>query len=152
MASRFARLSTGDRTFLRVEYAEAPEHVAGLCTMDGSVLRMPTGALDMDLIRRRIASRISRVPKLRQKAWRPRVLGGGDLWIDDSEFAIERHVRSTRVRVPGDEARLLDAAEVILQSPIDRAHPLWELWLLDGLEGGRVAALFKIHHAVADGL
>ena len=152
MASRFARLSTGDRTFLRVEYPEAPEHVAGLCTMDGSTLRRPSGGLDLDLIRRRIASRVSRVPKLRQKAWRPRFLGGGDVWVDDCDFAVERHVRSIDVPAPGDEAQMLEATELILRTPLDRAHPLWELWFLDGLEGGRVATVFKIHHAVADGL
>jgi diacylglycerol O-acyltransferase len=152
MASRFARLSTGDRTFLRVEYTEAPEHVAGLCTMDGSALRAPSGALDLDLIRRRIASRISRVPKLRQRAWRPPFLGGGEVWIDDCDFAVERHIRSTDVPPPGDESQLLEAVELILRSPLDRANPLWELWFLDGLEDGRVATVFKIHHAVADGL
>jgi diacylglycerol O-acyltransferase / wax synthase len=150
--SRFARLSLADRSNLRMERAETPAHVAGLCVVEARPLLDASGELDLATIRRRLDRRLVRVPELRRVVHRPRPLCGPPLWVDDPSFSIDRHVHSVAVAPPGDETSLLEAAELLLRPPLDRSRPLWELWFLTGLAGGRLGVLFKIHHAVADGL
>jgi diacylglycerol O-acyltransferase / wax synthase len=150
--SRFSRLSLSDRSNLRIERLETPAHVAGLCVVEAQPLLDSNGELDLLTIGRRLDRRLARAPELRRVVRRPPPLCGPALWVDDPRFSIERHVRATPVPPPGDEASLLEAAERLLRAPLDRSRPLWELWFLTGLAGGRLGALFKIHHAVADGL
>jgi WS/DGAT/MGAT family acyltransferase len=150
--SRFARLSLADRSNLRIERPETPAHVAGLCVVEAWPLLDSSGELDLATIRRRLDRRLARAPELRGVVHRPPPLCGPALWVDDPGFSIGRHVHAVRVAPPGDEASLLDTAERLLRPPLERSHPLWELWFLTGLRGDRLGALFKIHHAVADGL
>jgi diacylglycerol O-acyltransferase len=150
--SRLARLSLADRSNLRIERPETPAHVAGLCVVEARPLLDPSGELDLPAIRRRLDRRLTRAPELRRVVLRPPPLCGPALWVDDPGFSIERHVHAARVAPPGDEASLLETAERLLRPPLRRSQPLWELWFLTGLEGDRLGALFKIHHAVADGL
>ena len=150
--SRFARLSTADRTNLRIERASTPMHIAGLCLLDGAVLLDGEGRLDLAEVRRGIAARLERAPRLRQVVHRPAWPGGPALWVDDPTFAIERHVLEVTVPAPGGEAGLLATAAGLMEPVIDRSAPLWRLWFLTGLASGQVGVLFKIHHAIADGL
>ncbi|HXM56668.1 MAG TPA: wax ester/triacylglycerol synthase family O-acyltransferase [Candidatus Dormibacteraeota bacterium] len=150
--SRFARLSAADRGNLRMERPEAPAHIAGLCVVEAGPLLDASGALDLATIRRRLDRRLARAPELRRVVHRSPPLCGAPLWVDDPAFSIDRHVRAVRIEAPGDERSLLEAAERLLRPTLDRSRPLWELWFLTGLQDGRVGALFKIHHAVADGL
>lgn len=150
--SRYARLSLADRSNLRIERRETPAHVAGLCVVDARPLLGEDGELDLAMIRRRLERRVGRVPELRRVMWRPPPLCGPALWVDDPTFSMERHVRAAPVEPPGDEAQLLRRAEQLLRPRLDRSRPLWELWFLTGLAGGRVGVLCKVHHAVVDGL
>jgi diacylglycerol O-acyltransferase len=152
MRSRYARLSLADRSNLRIERAETPAHIAGLCIVAAEPLLDAHGALDLDMIKRRLERRLVRVPRLRQVVYPTPLLCGPPLWVDDPAFSINRHIRATPLAPPGDEARLLATTERLLRPLLDRRHPLWELWFLTGLEGGRIGMLCKIHHAVADGL
>lgn len=152
MPRLYVRLSLADRSFLRLEYPGGPEHVAAICRVDPRPLLDKTGELDMAMIRRRLERRLERVPELRRIVHHPPPLGGPALWVDDPAFAIDRHIRTAVVAPPGDEGSILTTAEQILGSLLDRSHPLWELWFLTGVEGGRIAMLLKIHHAIADGL
>ena len=152
MDSVYPRLTPADRMFLRAEYPEGPQHVAGICLLDGGPLLTAGGELDLGMIQRRLERRLVRVPELRRVVRRPPLLCGPPLWVDDPEFSIDRHVRTARLAPPGDEASLLDTVELLLRPLLDRTHPLWELWLLTGLQPGRLAVLFKVHHAMADGL
>src|SRR5258708_10691948 len=72
--------------------------------------------------------------------------------IDDPDFDVDFHVRELALPQPGTEQKLTDQVVRIFARPLDRARPLWELYLIHGLEGGRVAILTKIHHAVVDGM
>lgn len=152
MRSRYARLSLADRSNLRIERLETPAHIAGLCIIEAAPLLDAHGELDLAMIQRRLEARLARVPVLRRVVHPVPPLCGPALWVDDPHFAIERHVRAVRIAAPGDEASLLAAAERLLRPLLDRSHPLWELWLLTGLEDGRIGLLFKAHHAIADGL
>src|ERR671938_5202 len=77
---------------------------------------------------------------------------GRPVWIDDPSFNLEYHVRHTALPSPGSEAQLRALAARIHSQRLDRAKPLWELWLVQGLEGGRFALITKTHHALVDGV
>lgn len=151
-ASRFPRLSSTDLMFLRLEAPEWPCHYGGLAVVEGESLLDGEGELRLEEVRERLARRLPRVPKLRQRLHDPGWLGGRPLWVDDGQFDIRNHVRTLGVAPPGDEAALLEAATFVYQRPLERGQPLWELWFLTGLEDRRVGVLLKLHHAMADGL
>jgi diacylglycerol O-acyltransferase len=92
------------------------------------------------------------LPRLRQILHRPRAGLGPSLWIDDPGFDIREHVRLHVISAPGDEPALLRVCSELNAPPLDRARPLWEMWLLTGLAGGGAGLLIRLHHAVADGL
>jgi WS/DGAT/MGAT family acyltransferase len=152
MDSRYDRLSLADRSNLRIERPATPAHIAGLCVVAAAPLLDGNDQLDLEMIKRRLTRRLGRVPVLRRIVHPAPPLGGPLLWIDDPAFSIENHVRSTAIASPGDEASLLATTERLLSPLLDRSHPLWELWFLTGLADGRIGVLFKVHHAVADGL
>jgi diacylglycerol O-acyltransferase len=151
MPSRYARLSLLDRSALRIERADTPAHIAGLCLITAEPLLDATGALDLALIKRRLERRLVRVPALRRIIQSTPPLGGPPLWVDDPQFSIDRHILTARLASPGDEVILLRTVELVLRQLLDRTHPLWELWSLTDLKDGRVGMLVKIHHALADG-
>jgi WS/DGAT/MGAT family acyltransferase len=150
--TRVVRLSLSDRSSLRIERPETPAHVAGLCLVEAGPLLRADGELDLAAIRRRLERRLCRAPELRRIIRRTPPLCGPPVWVDDPDFSIERHVSVARVEPPGDEAALLRAAELVLRRRLDRSRPLWELWFLTDLAGDRLGALFKVHHALTDGL
>ncbi|MCC5581678.1 wax ester/triacylglycerol synthase family O-acyltransferase [Microtetraspora sp. AC03309] len=150
--ARYSRLSAIDRMMLRVERPAVPQHVAGLCLVEAPPWPAAAGELDMDAIRDRLERRLVRVPELRRVLRRAPLLCGPPLWVDDPGFSIEHHVHAMPVPAPGDETALLETAERLLRDRFDRSRPLWDLWLLTGLENGRVGLLFRVHHALTDGL
>ncbi|HKS69461.1 MAG TPA: wax ester/triacylglycerol synthase domain-containing protein, partial [Ktedonobacterales bacterium] len=153
MYHRFNRLSLADRSSLRIERPATPTHIAGLCIVEAAPLLDEHGELDLATIKRRLEQRLGRVPALRHIVQAVPPLCGPPLWVDDPSFSLDRHVHGMRLDLPGDEAALLTTAELLLRPLLDRTHPLWELWFLTGLDGGRqIGVLFKVHHAVADGL
>lgn len=153
MNTHYPRLSLADQSNLRIERPETPAHIAGLCIVEASPLLDEHGELDLTMITRRLERRLGRVPALRRIVHPAPPLCGPPLWVDDPRFSLDRHVHSLRLAPPGDETTLLTTAELLLRPLLDRTHPLWELWFLTGLDGGdRISVLFKIHHAIADGL
>jgi WS/DGAT/MGAT family acyltransferase len=138
--------------YLAVETPTTPMHFGVLAILDGATLRDARGRLRLGEIRHQLAERVEALPELRSVLYRPGWPAGGPLWIDARDFRIERHVDGVAMPTrPSDEAALLDFVEDIMAPLLDRADPLWHLWLITGLTGGRVAALFVIHHALADG-
>src|SRR5262249_801731 len=99
-----------------------------------------------------IRERLHLVPRYRQKLTFPRFETGRPLWVDDPTFHLEYHVRQTALPKPGSEEQLLALTARTSSQELDRSKPLWELWLVEGLESGGFALLSKTHHSLIDGI
>ena len=149
---RLERLSPVDAANMRVERHGRPMNVAALGVADGPPLLDAAGRLRLEEVRADLERRLHLAPRLRQVLVWPRPGLGPPAWADDPRFDIRWHVRARSVPAPGDEAALLAVCSELNQPPLDRSRPLWELWLLPGLADGNVGMLFRLHHAVADGI
>jgi WS/DGAT/MGAT family acyltransferase len=145
------RLTPGDRLMLLAGDIW-PQEIGALVVLDGCGLWDADGELRIDDLRRRIASRLHLVPRLRQVIVRPGRGLGGPIWVDARRFDVADHVRVVPVAAPGDEDALLACVEGLRRKRLDLARPAWEMWFLTGLPGQRVGLFVKIHHAVADGM
>jgi diacylglycerol O-acyltransferase / wax synthase len=152
MAGRIPRLSSFDLSNLRLEKLRSPFQIGGLVILDGRPLLDESGRLRLDEIRNRLERRLLRLPELRRRVYFPGVFRGRALWVDDGGFDIRNHILEAQVAGPGGEPGLLEAAAELYGKLLDRSRPLWELWFLTGLSDGRVGALLKLHHSVADGM
>ena len=92
------------------------------------------------------------MPRYRQKLAYPPAGTGRPLWTDDTDFSIEYHVRRTALPAPGSQEQLQNLCARIFSQQLDRSKPLWELWLMEGLDDGRFGVLTKAHHAMIDGI
>ncbi|MFM7537866.1 MAG: wax ester/triacylglycerol synthase domain-containing protein [Acidimicrobiales bacterium] len=107
--------------------------------------------LDHQRLLRRMAHAVEAVPRLRQRV-QPAPTGlSSPVWVDDDQFDLARHVRHVALPKPGTDRQLLDLAALLVADPFDRARPLWEFIVVDGLRGGRGALIQKLHHTVVDG-
>ena len=145
MQEHLDRLTSTDASFLHQEGDASHMHIGGVLIFEG-----PAPAFDefADHIR----SRLHFVPRYRQKLATPALQTGRPLWVDDADFNLEYHVRHTALPEPGSEEQLLLLAARIASQRLDRSKPLWEQWLVEGLEGDRFAIISKTHHAVVDGI
>jgi diacylglycerol O-acyltransferase / wax synthase len=147
----YERLTEMDRSFLIAEGPNSPMHVGAVQVFAGDALRDPGGALDFERILAYMESRLHRIPRYRQHVV-PAPIDGHPIWVDDARFHLRYHVRHSRLPRPGDERILKRTCARIFEQPLDLAKPLWELWFVEGLEGGRVALVNKIHHCMIDGV
>src|SRR6202012_5055851 len=99
-----------------------------------------------------IRSRLHQLPRLRQRLLTPPLGLGTPFWVDDETFDVRRHVGHVTLPSPGTDEELRALAGELLAPPLDRARPLWELTLVDGLAEERFAIVWKTHHAMADGI
>ena len=144
------QLSSLDAQFLAVEDGRHHGHVSALSILDPSTA--PDGHLTLEAISDLVAARLHLLEPFR---WRLAPVPFGidhPYWVEDPEFDLEFHVRELALPAPGNARQLADQVERLHSRPLDRAHPLWELYLIQGLEDGRVAVLTKIHHAAIDGV
>jgi diacylglycerol O-acyltransferase len=139
------RLSSIDASFLVNEHDASHMHIGAVTIFEG-----PPPAID-DLSDH-IRSRLHLVPRYRQKLATPPLETGRPLWIDDPSFNLGYHVRHTALPEPGSEATLMRLAGRIFSQRLDRSKPLWELWVVEGLEDNRFALISKTHHALVDGV
>ena len=139
------RLTAVDASFLHNEHESSHMHVGGVTIFEGPP---PAIADFLDHIR----SRLHLVPRYRQKLATPPLEAGRPLWIDDPTFNLEYHVRHTALPEPGGEEQLLRLAARIFSQRLDRSKPLWETWMVEGLEHNRFALISKTHHALIDGI
>lgn len=147
----YERLSFLDSSFLALESPTTYMHVAGVSIFEGGELRRDDGGVDIERIRSFIGSRLHLVPRYRQRlAWIP--IEKNPVWIDDEHFNLEYHVRHTALPKPGTETQLKELFGRILGRQLDRAKPLWEMWIVEGCEKDRFALIFKIHHCMLDGI
>ena len=142
------RLSSLDASFLYLERPAVHMHVAGLSVLDPR----PDGPLLFDDVRRVLEARIHLAPRLRQRVLHVPGSLGRPLWADDDRFDLEFHLRRSALPEPGGHDELSDAVGRVLSRQLDRAKPLWELYVFEGMEKGRTAILLKLHHAMADGI
>jgi len=149
--SHHERLTALDATFLDVEDENAHMHVGAVALFDAAPLTTSDGRTDIDRIRRLIAAGLHRVPRYQQRIARVPVLGY-PVWVDDERFNLLYHVRHVSLPKPGDERLLKRLAGRIMSQQLDRGKPLWELWVVDGVEGNRVALITKAHHCMIDGV
>src|SRR5947207_11740213 len=139
------RLTGLDASFLHMENAGAHMHVAGLMLFDGDPPPYE-GLIETT------ESRLHLVPRYRQKLAFVPLAQGRPRWVDDPHFNLRYHVRATALPSPGSEEQLRNLAGRVFSQQLDRDKPLWEIWLVEGLEGGRFAILSKTHHALVDGI
>src|SRR3954451_12112802 len=99
-----------------------------------------------------IESRLALVPRYRQKLAFPRFEMGRPFWVDDPSFNIDYHLRHTALPAPGSMDQLRQLVGRIFSQRLDRSKPLWEVWLIQGIEDGRFALISKTHHALVDGV
>src|SRR3954451_3113447 len=139
------RLTALDASFLHQEGPSSHMHVGALCRFEG-----PPPPFDelLDTLR----MRLHLVPRYRQRLQLPPAGTGRPLWVDDSTFDLEYHVRQTALPRPGSEDQLLLLAGRVFSQQLDRDRPLWEMWMVEGLADGGFALLSKTHHAMIDGI
>lgn len=141
-------LATADAAFLAMETPTLPMHGGGLFLFDTTNVGRVGFPRFLSLVR----SRLHLVPRYRQKlAFTPLGLAP-PVWVDDPQFDIAYHVRHAALPRPGTNAQLMEYCARILSRPLDRNRPLWELYVIEGLEDDRVALLAKSHHALIDGI
>jgi WS/DGAT/MGAT family acyltransferase len=139
------RMTSADVAFLHRESRTAPQHVGGL-----AIFAPRPGGFEYDRLVRLLEERISLAPRYRQKV---RMVPGhlaNPVWVDDPHFDITYHVRRSALPRPGTDEQLLEFCARIQSRLLDRARPLWEMYLVEGLSGGRVAVVTKTHEAMVD--
>jgi WS/DGAT/MGAT family acyltransferase len=147
----YERLSFLDGSFLALESRTTHMHVAGVAIFEAGPLAGPDGGIDIDKIRSFIESKLPYVPRYRQHlAWVP--IEKNPVWIDDDHFDLDYHVRHLSLPKPGNEEQLKAMTGRLLSQQLNRSKPLWELWVVEGLEDDRFALIFKIHHCMIDGM
>ncbi len=144
----YERLSEESVGYLDRETSRQRSHTAMTLIFDGGPLTTGSGGVDFDRIREVIASRLGDLPRLRCKLRRI-PFDGHPIWVDDAEFNLDYHLRQSSLPRPGNHEQLCRAGARIAASRLDRSRPLWDCWILEGLEGGRFALIFKIHKALA---
>jgi WS/DGAT/MGAT family acyltransferase len=139
------RLTAVDASFLTNESSNSHMHVGAILIFEGP----PPNYVELV---EHVRSRLSLVPRFRQKLVVPPLEAGRPLWADDVNFNLSYHIRHTALPEPGGEEQLKRLAGRVFSQQLDRSKPLWELWLAQGLERDRFAILTKTHHAMVDGI
>src|SRR5256714_2888810 len=138
------RLTGLDASFLHIESSSSHMHVAGVMLFDGS-------PPEHDELVEAIEGRLHLVPRYRQKLAFVPLEQGRPRWVDDPHLNLHYHVRTTALPAPGSEDQLKALAGRVFSQKLDRDKPLWELWVVEGLDGGeRLAGLSKTHHPLGD--
>lgn len=141
------RLGGTDALFLALETPSWHQHVGGL-----SIIDPEDGVITFENFVMRVAERLPYAPKFRWKLKETPFGLDRPLWVDDEQFDIRRHVRRIGVPAPGEARELGEVVGTLMSSQLDRRRPLWEMWCIDGLAGGRIALFLKYHHCLLDGV
>jgi diacylglycerol O-acyltransferase len=138
-------MSPLDASFLHVEDATTHMHLGSVGIFEG-----PTP--EPDEVPAAIAARLPLVPRYRQKVRFVPLTLGRPVWVDDPHFDLDYHVRRTGLPAPGGEGELRRLVGRVMSQQLDRAKPLWEIWVVEGMEDGRWAVISKAHHCMVDGV
>ncbi|HYF27263.1 MAG TPA: wax ester/triacylglycerol synthase family O-acyltransferase [Baekduia sp.] len=144
------QLSAMDAQFFAIENDRNYGHVGSVAILDPATA--PGGRFDAERLKELIARRLHLVPPF---TWRLQEVPLGldwPYWVEDEHFDLDFHVRELALPAPGSMAQLVEQTGRIYSRRLDRARPLWELYVVHGLEGGRMALVSKVHHAAVDGM
>jgi len=147
----YERLSAQDAAFLFAERPNEPMHVGAVAIFDGGTTSSDLDGVDIEKFRQTVEGVLHWIPRYRQKLeWTP--LESWPIWVDDRQFDIGHHIRHIALPRPGSFEQLTELVGRINSRPLDRRHPLWEIWVIEGVaEGSQFALLNKIHHCMIDG-
>ncbi|MBB0969506.1 wax ester/triacylglycerol synthase family O-acyltransferase [Dietzia aerolata] len=143
------RLSGLDASFLYFETRSQLLHVCGLIVLD--VSEMP-GGYTFDGLRSELARRITGMPSFRRKLHDSMLNVDHPVWVEDEEFDVDNHLHRVALPEPRDDKTLAELTAHLASQPIDRSMPLWQMYVVEGLQGGRVAVFAKMHHSTVDGV
>ena len=152
---RLQRLSGLDASFLYLETSTQPLHVCSVLELDTSTI---PGGYSFERLRDELALRIAAIPSFREKLSNTFLNLDHPVWVEDEEFDVDRHVHRIGLPAPGGRVELAEICGHLAALPLDRRHPLWEMWAIEGLDGsdarkgGRLAVMTKVHHAAVDGV
>ena len=142
------RLTGLDASFLALETPSSHMHVASLGIYDPATVE---GGLSIDRVIDVYSQRLHLAPPFRRRLAEVPFGLHHPVWVEDPDFDIRNHVRHTAIPKPGGTRELANLVSRLVAQPLDRARPLWEIWLIEGLQGGNVGLLSKVHHAAIDG-
>lgn len=149
MERSWERLSGLDASFLYLESSAQLMHVCGVILLDPST--MP-GGYTFAGMKAELEQRVSNIPMFRRKLKRVPLEIDHPVWVDDADFDIDRHVHRLGVPAPGGPDELREICAHLAGIPLSRSRPLWEMWVIEGLQGGQLAVFTKMHHASVDGV
>lgn len=138
------RLSASDAAFLYMERPEAPLHIGSLGVYEGSISYEDFVA--------HIESRLPNIPRYRQKIAEVPFALAHPTWENDPDFQIRNHIRHLTLPAPGTDQQMADLAADLSAQPLDRNRPLWEMYIVHGLQGDRTGLVSKVHHCMVDGV
>ena len=149
------RLSGLDASFLYLETSTQPLHVCSVLELDSSTI---PGGYNFERLVDEVALRVTAIPTFREKLSNTFLNLDHPVWVEDDEFDVHRHVHRIGLPAPGGRVELAEVCGHLAALPLDRRHPLWEMWVIEGLDGtdarkgGRLAVMTKVHHAAVDGV
>lgn len=140
-------LSASDAAFFHLENTSTPMYVGSL-----AILRRPRSGLSYDALLATVEQRLPQIPRYRQKVREVTLELARPVWVDDREFDITYHIRRSALPSPGSDAQLHELIARLGSRPLDRSRPLWEMYLIEGLAGNRLAVYTKSHQALVNGM
>jgi diacylglycerol O-acyltransferase / wax synthase len=149
------RLSGLDASFLYLETSTQPLHVCSVLELDTATI---PGGYSFERLRAELAVRITAIPTFRERLANSFLNLDHPVWVEDEEFDVDRHLHRIGLPAPGGRVELAEICGHLAALPLDRRHPLWEMWAIEGLDGtdarkgGRMAVMTKVHHAAVDGV
>jgi WS/DGAT/MGAT family acyltransferase len=146
------QLSGLDGWFLAIETSSVYGHVGSVCVVDAKDTEGTEPALTLEHLTAFVASRLPLIPIFRRRLVTVPLGLDHPYWIDDPDFDIEFHIRELALPSPGSDRQLSEQIARLHARPLDRSRPLWELYLITGLSGGRAAIYNKVHHSAIDGV
>jgi len=138
------RFSPQDAAFLYFDTDAAPMNVGSVFIFEGEI--------PFDEFVESVASKLHLVPRYRQRVVPPPFNIGRPTWEYDPNFSVKRHIHRLRIEPPGTDSQLADLAARLYAGRLDRGKPLWEIYMVEGLEGNRTGMIAKTHHCLVDGV
>lgn len=142
------RLSGLDASFLYLETPAQLMHVCGILVLDPTT--MPEG-YSFGALKSELERRVVDVPEFTRKVRKVPLRLDHPIWVHDRSFDIDRHVHRLALPQPGGYEELNELVGHLAGLPMDRSRPLWQMWVIEGYEDGKVVVLSKMHHATVDG-